>query len=283
MARIRTIKPEFFTSEDIVALSAMARLLYVALWCESDKEGRMQWKPKTFKLRYFPADDCDIGELCDELLGAGLVKLYGDGLAYIPTFAKHQHVNPRETASVLPEPTEELTRHSRVSTREITVTDAQVGKEGKGRERKGKEVSSADPSGSTAKSDGSLAFEAYATAYETRYGTPPIRNAKVNSIFANLAKQLGEAAPAVAAWYVTSESLATYTKSSHDPALLLRDASGLHTRWRQRMPMSTKTANAADDAAGDMQMVHRVAARLEGLPMIGAAKPLALEERAPLI
>ena len=28
--------------------------------------------------------------------------------------------------------------------------------------------------------------------------------------------------------------------------------------------MSTKTANAADDAAGDMQMVHRVAARLEG-------------------
>ena len=138
MARIRTIKPEFFTSEDIVALSAMARLLYVALWCESDKEGRMQWKPKTFKLRYFPADDCDIGELCDELLGAGLVKLYGDGLAYIPTFAKHQHVNPRETASVLPEPNEELTRHSRVSTREITVTDAQVGKERKGKERKGR-------------------------------------------------------------------------------------------------------------------------------------------------
>ena len=60
MARIRTIKPEFFTSEDIVSLSPLARLLYVALWCEADKEGRLVWKPLTFKLRYLPADDCDI-------------------------------------------------------------------------------------------------------------------------------------------------------------------------------------------------------------------------------
>ena len=56
MARIRTIKPEFFTSEDIVSLSPLARLLYQATWCEADKEGRLQWKPGTFKLRYFPAD-----------------------------------------------------------------------------------------------------------------------------------------------------------------------------------------------------------------------------------
>ena len=95
MARIRTIKPEFFTSEDIVSLSPMARLLYVSLWCEADKEGRMIWKPRTFKMRYFPADDCDINAMCEEILNAGLVCLYGDALAYIPSFAKHQHVNPR--------------------------------------------------------------------------------------------------------------------------------------------------------------------------------------------
>ena len=67
MARIRTIKPEFFTSEDIVSLSPLARLLYQATWCEADKEGRLQWKPGTFKLRYFPADECDILALCEEL------------------------------------------------------------------------------------------------------------------------------------------------------------------------------------------------------------------------
>ena len=126
MARIRTIKPDFFTSEDIVALSPLARLLYIALWCEADREGRLAWRPGTFKLRYFPADKTNIDALARELIERGLVIQYGDGLAYIPTFSQHQHVNPREANSSFPVPD--------ASAR---VTDAQVGREGK--EGKGKE------------------------------------------------------------------------------------------------------------------------------------------------
>lgn len=118
MARIRTIKPEFFTSEDIVSLSPLARLLYIALWCEADREGRLAWKPKTFRMRYLPADECSIEELCDEIVKAGLVSLYGDGFAVIPKFGLHQHLNPREAASTLPSPDASLTRAPRVSTRE---------------------------------------------------------------------------------------------------------------------------------------------------------------------
>ena len=141
MARIRTIKPEFFTSEDIVQLSPLARLLYVALWCESDKEGRMVWKPRTFKIRYLPADDADVDALCAELVSVGVVVLYGEGYAYIPAFKSHQHINPRESASVLPAPEE---KRSRVGTRQARVndasardSDAQGGREGKGKEGKG--------------------------------------------------------------------------------------------------------------------------------------------------
>lgn len=141
MARIRTIKPEFFTSEDIVSLSPMARLLYVALWCEADKEGRLVWKPFTFKLRYFPADNCDIAGLCNEIASAGLVVLYGEGYAYIPSFKAHQHINPRESVSQLPDPDAHddgqprvATRQSRVSDASARVTDAQGGREGNGRE-----------------------------------------------------------------------------------------------------------------------------------------------------
>lgn len=149
MARIRTIKPEFFTSEDIVSLTPMARLLYIALWCEADRDGRMLWKPRTFKMRYFPADDVDIHELCDQIVTSGLVVLYGDGMAYVPQFERHQHVNPREAKSELPAPTvaklqqqpdfvaentTDLTRAPRVSTRAYQDDDAQVGKERKGRE-----------------------------------------------------------------------------------------------------------------------------------------------------
>jgi hypothetical protein len=106
MARIRTIKPEFFTSEDIVGLSPLARLLFIATWCEADKAGRLRWKPGTLKVRYLPMDSVNINELCDELINAGLIVLYGDGYAWIPGFERHQHVNPRETVSTLPAPPE---------------------------------------------------------------------------------------------------------------------------------------------------------------------------------
>lgn len=140
------MKPEFFTSEDIVELSPLARLLYIGLWCEADREGRMVWKPKTFKIRYLPADDCDIAALCAELVDGGLVELYGDGYAYIPAFLSHQHINPRETPSGLPEPARKPksgTRAARVNhasaTREPPDSDATVThrEEGKGREWKG--------------------------------------------------------------------------------------------------------------------------------------------------
>lgn len=130
MARIRTIKPEFFTSEDIVDLSPLARLLYIATWCEADREGRLVWKPRTMKLRYFPADDCDIDALARELVASGLVVPYGDGLAFIPSFSRHQHVNPRESQSSLPNPDASVTR----ADASLPVSDAQVGREGKGRE-----------------------------------------------------------------------------------------------------------------------------------------------------
>jgi hypothetical protein len=143
VARIRTIKPEFFTSEDIVARSPMARLLYIALWCEADKEGRFVWKPATFKLRYLPGDDCNVQALCSELVDAGLVVLYGDGYAYIPAFKAHQHINPRESDSQLPEPDAKTTRQPRVGTRQSRDNDATVTRreEGKGREGKEKPAS----------------------------------------------------------------------------------------------------------------------------------------------
>ena len=134
MARIRTIKPEFFTSEDIVNLSPLARLLYIAIWCEADKEGRLAWKPVTFKLRYFPGDSCDIQAMCKEIIDGGLVKLYGEGLAVVPSFKAHQHINPRESDSQLPEPVAIVTRGPRVKHASARVDDAQGGREGKGKE-----------------------------------------------------------------------------------------------------------------------------------------------------
>lgn len=105
MARIRTIKPEFFTSSDIVSLTPLARLFYVSLWCEADREGRLSWNPKTLKIRYFPVDECSIFDLAQELIGLNLILIYevdGKEYAEIPSFKQHQVINNRESESLIP-------------------------------------------------------------------------------------------------------------------------------------------------------------------------------------
>lgn len=134
MARIRTIKPEFFTSEDIVTLTPLARLFYVSLWCEADREGRFSWRPVTLKMRYLPGDDCNIDGLANELTDAGLIVIYeveGKLYAEIPSFKNHQVINNRESESIIP------ARVKVASTR-----DQGEGRKGR-KEGKGKEPASA--------------------------------------------------------------------------------------------------------------------------------------------
>lgn len=137
MARIRTIKPEFFTSEDIVSVTPLARLFYVSLWCEADREGRLEWKPGTFKMRYLPGDACDVNQLAEELTGRGLIVLYevdGKRYAEIPTFAKHQVINNRESESTLPSRADATTtRAPRVKAARGSRESGREGKEGKER------------------------------------------------------------------------------------------------------------------------------------------------------
>ncbi|MDD4913383.1 MAG: hypothetical protein PHP57_13910 [Sideroxydans sp.] len=136
MARIRTIKPEFFTSADIVTMTPLSRLFYASLWCEADRDGRLKWDVRTLKIRYFPADNCDINAMAEELINAGLVMLYevnGKQYAVIPSFLSHQAINNREAESVIPPPPIDapFTRESGVQ------GEGKEGKEGNGKEGKG--------------------------------------------------------------------------------------------------------------------------------------------------
>ena len=60
MARIRTIKPEFFLDDELAELPMVARMLFVGLWTIADCEGRMEDRPKRIKAQILPFDDCDI-------------------------------------------------------------------------------------------------------------------------------------------------------------------------------------------------------------------------------
>lgn len=107
MSRIRTIKPEFFFDEDLAELSPLARLLFIGLWTQADREGRLEDRPKRLKAALLPYDDCDVNSLLGDLAKAGFIIRYeAEGAKYIqvPGFTKHQRPHVREAESTIPPP-----------------------------------------------------------------------------------------------------------------------------------------------------------------------------------
>ena len=95
MARIRTIKPEFWTDERVGECSVSARLLFVACWNFADDHGGLDRSSKQLKAQAFPYDVIDCEPLIQELLDVGLLVEYAiDSKKYlhIKGFRTHQKV-----------------------------------------------------------------------------------------------------------------------------------------------------------------------------------------------
>ncbi len=148
MARIRTIKPEFFKHWDLYKLESETglplRIAYAGLWTVCDREGRFKWIPQQLKIDVLPYDDLDFSRVLDVLTTRGFIRKYAsNNIEYgvVPSFMDHQVINNRERASELPEPIdfiEPLTRGPRVDDACTKSLDPAYA-EGKGREGKGKE------------------------------------------------------------------------------------------------------------------------------------------------
>lgn len=81
MARIRTIKPEFWTSEQTMELSPMARLLFIGLWNFCDDRGVHPVAYKTLKAEVFPADDVTVAQVqqwIEEIIRQNLLSKFSD-------------------------------------------------------------------------------------------------------------------------------------------------------------------------------------------------------------
>lgn len=94
-----------------------------------------------------------------------------------------------------------------------------------------------------------MVWNAYATAYQDRYGVLPVRNAPVNAQLAQFVGRVGaEEAPHIAAWYVTHNHR-FYVDSCHSTAALLRDAEKLRTQWATNRVVTATQAQQADKTA----------------------------------
>ena len=79
MGRIRSIKPEFWTSEQVVECSPNARLLFIGIWNFCDDKGRHTRSVKQLKALIFPSDDFsgdDVDKMLLELEAQNLIDCY---------------------------------------------------------------------------------------------------------------------------------------------------------------------------------------------------------------
>lgn len=175
MARIRTIKPEFFTSLTLSRVSRDARLTFIGLWTFCDDEGRGRDEPRLLKAALWPLDDQvtanKVSEHLTELADAKLVQRYAiDGERYfeVRNWKEHQKIDrPRE--STMPPPPSRRADDSDPSTtvrRSLDEDSLLERKERKGKESL-REASSMTP-------DEQAVVDHYRTVHPKRFrGGPP--------------------------------------------------------------------------------------------------------------
>lgn len=166
MARIRTIKPEFFKHYELwqaeVETGLPLRVAFAGLWCVADREGRFRWLPPQIKIDVLPYDDIDFSRVLDALATRGFVVKYAvNGREYgvIPGFSRHQVVNNRERKSELPEPNK-----NNILSGDARDDDASPTREPRvqqGREGKGTSIPPSEGAASAPSSSGSLEVEVY--------------------------------------------------------------------------------------------------------------------------
>jgi len=135
MARIRTVKPDFFKHYELYEAECRyqlpLRIAFAGLWCCADRDGKFKWQPMALKTDVVPYDPVDFTAVLNALQEAGFIRKYTvDGRDYgiIPSFREHQRPRNDEAKSILPDP---------IDTNPSLYSDDSTpwkGKEGKGKE-----------------------------------------------------------------------------------------------------------------------------------------------------
>lgn len=156
MAKIRTVKPQLARHRTLFEMEQQSGLPMRFIWAMfptvCDRKGRFVWRPWELKLDICPYDNFDFEKAMDVLHQNGMLRKYRVGAEIygdIPTFEKHQHVNTRESKSLLPDWSDGQILEAPQPTCMHVQSTVAHDEEGKGREGKrkgsGREVVSSSP------------------------------------------------------------------------------------------------------------------------------------------
>src|SRR3990172_2498843 len=117
MARIRTIKPPFWTDPGIMQISLPARLMFIGTWTFADDNGNLEAHPKMLKALIFPGDEIKVEPILAELIEHNFLIPYsvnGKNYLHIRTFKKHQKIN-RPSPAICPLYEDSVSHHGGLS------------------------------------------------------------------------------------------------------------------------------------------------------------------------
>lgn len=106
--RIRTIRPEFYSSESVGSMTWKTRLVFINLWSYVEDNGVQLDNPRLFRGQCMPYDDSVLDGIEDafaELEQCGSIIRYerdGKRLLFIPGFEKWQNIQRPGTCHYLP-------------------------------------------------------------------------------------------------------------------------------------------------------------------------------------
>lgn len=183
MARIRTIKPEFWVDDALVELPMSTRLLFIGLWNFADDEGYFEHKPRRIKMQIFPADDYgSVPVALRELIACGrLTEMDSDQgpLLKITNWERHQSINHATRTrftGIRAIPTVVLPEESGSTPVVLPDPSRLKGREGKGRDKDSPKI-------------GGVEFEEFWNIYPRRIAREPAERA-----YTSAAKRAGHAA-----------------------------------------------------------------------------------------
>ena len=137
MPKARLMRPEFWTDDKVVGMTPLARLLFVGMWNFACDNGHLDDSLLQLRMRVLPGDQCDVGELLDEVLGSGMVQRK-NGYLKVLNLAKQQPLDLRYLVFCDHCDEDDESHYSRADK-----------KDGRGRNSGGSRTEQASPTGST--------------------------------------------------------------------------------------------------------------------------------------
>lgn len=267
MARIRTVKPEFWKDGKVRRFSDSCALFFIGLWNFCDDEGKCRNDSFELASNMPRFKSQHVSKWIQTLFKAGSIQLSMDFRWISVVNWNHQKIDKPRSTSVrksdiewLPIPTQDLSTNARRLFDDHSTTIPRKDRIVKDRIVKDRIVCIDPPEmAAPGKTPGSLAFDSYAEAYADKYGEPPKRNAKLNSHFKQLVERLGDEAPDVARFYLSHNDY-LYSKSGHATNLLVRDAEKLRTEWvtgNKITAYKAKSLESSETYRDQMEMVKR--------------------------